>query len=203
VTAARGKNGQEGKPQNFLAFGVSLASVAKPTAATSRHPNTMVTTPDAQRSKAPTRDRVQLRPTPSVAINSANSSMTTTSQHKNSIFAHDLTPRPRWPMNLHTSYAPDEGGTRDFAISTPHFSRGRRVQEIHKMQNSGAPPFEPIPGAEQATSPSLPTPAPPKASSPPPPADEAGQSLIVWAINEGRDCARRVKCWLNDSAECR
>jgi hypothetical protein len=113
VSAACGK-WAGGKPQNFLAFGASLASVAKPTAASSRHPNTMVAMRAAQRSKAPTRDRVQLRPTSSVAIDSADSSMNTTSQHEISIRAHDLTPRLRWPMNLRTSYALDEGGTRDF-----------------------------------------------------------------------------------------
>jgi glutamate synthase (NADPH/NADH) small chain len=100
------------------------------------------------------------------------------------------------------------------------------------MQNSGPPPFEPIPGAEQSHPAELVLLAmgflgpeqrlleqlgverdtrsnaaiPAYASS----ADaifaasgRCGQSLIVWAINEGRDCGRRVERWLDDSAECR
>ena len=34
----------------------------------------------------------------------------------------DLTPWPRWPMKLRTSYALKEGGERDFAITTTHLS---------------------------------------------------------------------------------
>src|SRR5205085_6940597 len=47
----------------------------------------------------------------------------------------DLTPWPRWPMKLRTSYALNEGGTRDFAISTTHFSGSDgRVERIHWAQ---------------------------------------------------------------------
>jgi glutamate synthase (NADPH/NADH) small chain len=100
------------------------------------------------------------------------------------------------------------------------------------MQNSGPPPFEPIPGAEQSHPAELVLLAmgflgpeqrlleqlgverdtrsnaaiPAYASC----AEDifaasgrCGQSLIVWAINEGRDCGRRVERWLDDSAECR
>src|SRR5262249_38513184 len=34
----------------------------------------------------------------------------------------DLTPWPRWPMKLRTSYALDEGGRRDFAVTTTHLT---------------------------------------------------------------------------------
>jgi glutamate synthase (NADPH/NADH) small chain len=138
-----------------------------------------------------------------------------------------LTPWPRWPMKLRTSYALNEGGTRDFAISTTHFSGSDgRVEQIHWTQNSGAPPFAPIPGTEESHPAGLVllamgflgpeqtlleqlgverdarsnADAPAYATS----ADgvfaagdaRRGQSLIVWAINEGRQCAREVDRWL-------
>jgi glutamate synthase (NADPH/NADH) small chain len=52
-------------------------------------------------------------------------------------------------VELRTSYVLHEGGTRDVAISTTRFSGDGRVQEIHWMQNSGAPPFVLIPGTEE------------------------------------------------------
>jgi glutamate synthase (NADPH/NADH) small chain len=138
----------------------------------------------------------------------------------------DLTPWPRWPMKLRTSYALHEGGTRDFAISTTHFSGEGRVEEIHWTQNTGVPPFDPIPGTEEsrpaelvllamgflgpeqlvldqlgverdarsnAAAPSFATSAEGVFA-----AGDArrGQSLIVWAINEGRQCAKEVERWL-------
>jgi glutamate synthase (NADPH/NADH) small chain len=141
----------------------------------------------------------------------------------------DLTPWPRWPMKLRMSYALNEGGTRDFAISTTHFSgSGGRVEQIHWTQNSGAPPFEPVPGTEESHPAELVllamgflgpeqtlleqlgverdarsnADAPAYATS----ADgvfaagdaRRGQSLIVWAINEGRQCAREVDRWLGE-----
>jgi glutamate synthase (NADPH/NADH) small chain len=143
----------------------------------------------------------------------------------------DLTPWPRWPMKLRTSYALHEGGTRDFAISTTHLSGDGRVEEIHWMQNSGTPPFEPIPGTEESHPAELvllamgflgPEPhvleqlgverdtrsnaaAPAYATS----AEgvfaagdaRRGQSLIVWAINEGRESARVVERWLEENAD--
>ncbi len=62
----------------------------------------------------------------------------------------DVTPWPLWPMKLRTSYALKEGGSRSFAISTTGLSGNGRVQEIQWMRNSGAPPFEPVPGSEEA-----------------------------------------------------
>jgi glutamate synthase (NADPH/NADH) small chain len=137
-----------------------------------------------------------------------------------------LTPWPRWPMKLRTSYALKEGGDRDFAITTSQFTGNGRVQEIHWAENAGVPPFEPVAGTEDSRPAELvllamgflsPEPAlldaldvardargnadaPAYATS----VDgvfaagdaRRGQSLIVWAINEGRQCAAAVDRWL-------
>ena len=142
----------------------------------------------------------------------------------------DVTPWPRWPVKLRVPYALKEGGVRDFAISTTEFRGNGRVQEIGWMQNSGVPPFEPIPDTEETR-----------------PADlvllamgflgpeqgllgalgverdergnaratnyatsaggvfaagdaRRGQSLIVWAIREGRQCAAAVERFLAAAA---
>ena len=129
-------------------------------------------------------------------------------------------------MKLRTSYALHEGGTRDFALTTTHFSGNGRVQRIHWARNDGMPPFAPIPGTEESHPADLVllaagflgpeqelldhlgverdarsnAAAPAYATS----ADgvfaagdaRRGQSLIVWAINEGRECAREVDRWL-------
>jgi glutamate synthase (NADPH/NADH) small chain len=140
----------------------------------------------------------------------------------------DVTPWPRWPMKLRTSYALKEGGERDFAISTTQLSGNGRVREIHWQQNTGVPPFEPVPGTEESRPAELvllamgfvgPEPrllddlgverdargnagAPRFATSVEGvfAAGDArrGQSLIVWAVNEGRQCARAVDAWLNE-----
>jgi glutamate synthase (NADPH/NADH) small chain len=138
----------------------------------------------------------------------------------------DLTPWPLWPMKLRTSYALHEGGTRDFAITTTAFTGNGRVERIHWVENGGAPPFEPIAGTEQSRPADLVllamgflgpeqdllaglgvdrdargnADAPAYATS----AEgvfaagdaRRGQSLIVWAIDEGRRCAREVDRWL-------
>ena len=132
----------------------------------------------------------------------------------------DLTPWPRWPVKLRTSYALKEGGERDFAISTTKLTGNGRVQEVHWVKNSGEPPFDAIPGTEEShpvdlvllamgflhpeqpllealgvdTDPRGNAKAGAYATS----ADgvfaagdaRRGQSLIVWAINEGRQAAR-------------
>ncbi|MCY7303483.1 MAG: glutamate synthase subunit beta, partial [Thermoleophilia bacterium] len=139
----------------------------------------------------------------------------------------DLTPWPRWPMKLRTSYALKEGGERDFAISTTRFSgSGGNVRQIHWAHNDGAPPFSVIPGTEESRPAELvllamgflhpeqslleqlgverdgrgKVDAPSYTTS----VDgvfaagdaRRGQSLIVWAINEGRQCAEQVDRWL-------
>jgi glutamate synthase (NADPH/NADH) small chain len=139
----------------------------------------------------------------------------------------DLTPWPQWPMKLRTSYALKEGGTRDFAISTTELSgSGGHVEWIHWVENSGRPPFDPLPGTETRRRADLvllamgflhPEPAlldalgvakdprgNAKAGTYATSADgvfaagdaRRGQSLIVWAINEGRQCARMVDRYL-------
>ena len=142
----------------------------------------------------------------------------------------ELTPWPLWPMKLRTSYALKEGGERSFAVSTTGLSGNGRVQQIHWMQNTGAPPFEPVPGTEESRPAQLvllamgftgPEPglldtlgvardargnvdAAEFATSVPGvfAAGDArrGQSLIVWAIDEGRRCARAVDEYLASSS---
>ncbi len=143
----------------------------------------------------------------------------------------DITPWPRWPLKLRVPYALKEGGYRDFAISTTRFLGEGRVQEIEWSHNSGVPPFEPIPGTEDRRPADLvllamgflgPEPlvldqlgvekdersnakAPTFATSVAGvfAAGDArrGQSLIVWAINEGRRCAAAVDRWLAAQAQ--
>ena len=144
----------------------------------------------------------------------------------------ELTPWPLWPVKLRTSYALKEGGERSFAISTTGLSGRERVERIHWLQNSGTPPFAPVPGTEEShpaelvllamgfvgPEPELPAAlgverdargnvaASEYAASVPGvfAAGDArrGQSLIVWAIEEGRRCADAVNTWFHD-ANCR
>jgi glutamate synthase (NADPH/NADH) small chain len=139
---------------------------------------------------------------------------------------NDLTPWPLWPMKLRTSYALHEGGERDFAITTTRFSGNGRVQQIEWVQNNGAPPFAPIAGTEESrpaelvllamgflgpeqalleqlgverdTRSNADAPAYATSAEGVFAAGDArrGQSLIVWAIDEGRRCAREVDRWL-------
>ncbi len=139
----------------------------------------------------------------------------------------ELTPWPLWPMKLRTSYALHEGGDRSFAVSTTGLSGNGNVQQIHWMRNSGAPPFEPVPDTDESRPAQLvllamgfvgPEPAlldalgvardgrgnvdaAEFATSVPGvfAAGDArrGQSLIVWAIDEGRRCARAVDAYLS------
>jgi glutamate synthase (NADPH/NADH) small chain len=142
----------------------------------------------------------------------------------------DLTPWPRWPVKLRTSYALKEGGERDFAISTPKLTGSNgRVEEIHWVQNSGTPPFDAIEGTESSHPADLvllamgflgPDPRVLEAFAVEPDARgnanapvyatssdgvfaagdaRRGQSLIVWAIAEGRRCATAVDRWLETS----
>jgi glutamate synthase (NADPH/NADH) small chain len=140
----------------------------------------------------------------------------------------DLTPWPQWPMKLRTSYALKEGGEREFAISTTHFSGNGSVKEIHWAQNSGSPPFGLVDETEESRPAELVLLAmgflgPEQelleqlgverdARSNAAAAKYAtsvegvfaagdarrGQSLIVWAINEGRQCAAAVRAWLDE-----
>ncbi len=139
----------------------------------------------------------------------------------------DLTPWPLWPMKLRTSYALKEGGEREFSISTTGLTGNGSVERIHWVQNTGAPPFEALPGTEASqpaelvllamgfVGPEAPlleqfgvardgrgnAEAPRFATSVEGvfAAGDArrGQSLIVWAIAEGRKCAAVVDAWLS------
>jgi glutamate synthase (NADPH/NADH) small chain len=132
-------------------------------------------------------------------------------------------------MKLRTSYALKEGGERSFAVSTTGLGGNGRVQQIHWARNTGTPPFEPLPGTEESRPAQLvllamgflgPEPAlleglgvardargnvdaPQYATSVPGvfAAGDArrGQSLVVWAIEEGRRCAAAVDRWLSRS----
>ena len=132
----------------------------------------------------------------------------------------DLTPWPLWPAKLRTSYALKEGGERSFAISTTGLSGDGRVEAIHWVSNSGAPPFEPLPGTEETRPADLVLLAMGFLGAEPRLFEELGaeasrsayattrpgvfaagdcrrgQSLIVWAIEEGRRCAAAVDAWL-------
>src|SRR5580698_7613060 len=126
-------------------------------------------------------------------------------------------------MKLRGSYALNEGGERSFSISTTHFSGNGRVKEIHWAQNAGTPPFAPVDGTEESRPADLVLLAmgflgpeqgvleqlgverDPRSNAQAPAyatsldgvfaAGDArrGQSLIVWAINEGRQCAKIVE----------
>jgi glutamate synthase (NADPH/NADH) small chain len=138
----------------------------------------------------------------------------------------DLTPWPLWPAKLRTSYALKEGGERSFAISTTGLTGEGRVERIHWVRNSGVPPFEPLPGTEETRPAELVLLAMGFIGPEPRLLDELGvardgrgnvatedfatsvpgvfaagdarrgQSLIVWAIDEGRRCAAAVDAWL-------
>jgi glutamate synthase (NADPH/NADH) small chain len=142
-----------------------------------------------------------------------------------------LTPWPQWPMKLRSSYALDEGGRRDFAISTTELSGSDgHVEWIHWVENTGRPPFEPLPGSEARRPADLvllamgflhPEPAlldalgiakDPRGNAKAPTYETSapgvfaagdarrGQSLIVSAIDEGRRCARMVDRHLRRAA---
>jgi glutamate synthase (NADPH/NADH) small chain len=137
----------------------------------------------------------------------------------------DLTPWPLWPMKLRMSYALKEGGERSFSVSTTGLSGEGRVERIHWVQNTGVPPFDVVPGTEETHPAELVllamgflgpearllddlgverdargNAAAPKFATSVPGVFAAGdarrgQSLIVWAIDEGRRCARAVDQW--------
>ena len=137
-------------------------------------------------------------------------------------------------MKLRIPYALKEGGHRDFAISTTEMigSNGK-IEQIRWTQNSGKPPFEPIPGTdetrpadlvllamgflgpEQALLKEIGVEVDPRSNIK---ADygkfgtslpgvfaagdcRRGQSLVVWAINEGRAAARECDRYLMGSTD--
>jgi glutamate synthase (NADPH/NADH) small chain len=130
-------------------------------------------------------------------------------------------------MKLRTSYALKEGGDRDFAISTTKLTGDGRVEQIHWQQNVGVPPFDLVPGTDESRPADLVLLAMGFLGPETTVLDRLGvqrdgrgnvdaaryatsvdgvfaagdarrgQSLIVWAINEGRKCATEVTAWLD------
>jgi glutamate synthase (NADPH/NADH) small chain len=143
----------------------------------------------------------------------------------------DITPWPLWPAKLRTSYALEEGGDREFAISTARLSGNDCVEQIQWARNTGAPPFEPIAGTDETRPADLVLLAMGFVGPEPGLLDELGverdargnvattyyessvpgvfaagdarrgQSLIVWAIEEGRKCAAAVDTTLRSASD--
>ncbi|HEY2372653.1 MAG TPA: glutamate synthase subunit beta [Gaiellaceae bacterium] len=143
----------------------------------------------------------------------------------------DVTPWPLWPAKLRTSYALEEGGEREFAISTARLTGNGHVEEIHWARNTGAPPFDPVAGTDETRPADLVLLAMGFVGPEPGLLDELGverdaraniattnyessvpgvfasgdsrrgQSLIVWAIEEGRKCAAAVDATLRSASE--
>jgi len=123
-----------------------------------------------------------------------------------------VTPWPRWPMKLRTSYALKEGGDRGFSISTTRFSGDCRVERIHWQRNTGKPPFDLVPSTEEERPAELVLLAMGFLGPEPALVEQVedgvfvtgdarrGQSLIVWAIAEGRATADAVRAWLDADA---
>ena len=140
----------------------------------------------------------------------------------------ELTPWPLWPVKMRRSYAIKEGGEQIFALSTTGLSGEDHVERIHWVRNSGAPPFEPVPGSEETHPADLVLLAMGFVGPEAPLLDELGverdprgnaatrdyatsvpgvfaagdarrgQSRLGWAIEEGRRCAAAVDAWLAD-----
>ncbi len=58
------------------------------------------------------------------------------------------TPWPLWPMQLRVESSHEEGGIRDWSVSTVRFSGEGRVQKLHAMRVGPPPKFEPQAGTE-------------------------------------------------------
>jgi glutamate synthase (NADPH/NADH) small chain len=60
------------------------------------------------------------------------------------------TPWPLWPMQLRVESSHEEGGTRDWSVSTTQFigDGNGNVRQLHAARVGPAPKFEPIPGTE-------------------------------------------------------
>jgi glutamate synthase (NADPH/NADH) small chain len=62
----------------------------------------------------------------------------------------ESTPWPLWPMQLRVESSHEEGGLRDWSVSTVRFTGDEqgRVRKLHAMRVGPAPHFAPIPGTE-------------------------------------------------------
>ena len=60
------------------------------------------------------------------------------------------TPWPLWPLQLRSESSHEEGGVRDWAIGTTHFTgdENGNVKQLHALRVGPPPKFEPIPGTE-------------------------------------------------------
>src|ERR1019366_1056143 len=60
------------------------------------------------------------------------------------------TPWPLWPLQLRTESSHEEGGKREWAAATTHFSGDvfGNVEKLHGIRVGPPPKFEPIPGTE-------------------------------------------------------
>jgi glutamate synthase (NADPH/NADH) small chain len=60
------------------------------------------------------------------------------------------TPWPLWPMQLRVESSHEEGGIRQWSVSTTHFTGDDqgKVKQLHGVQVGPAPKFEPLPGTE-------------------------------------------------------
>jgi glutamate synthase (NADPH) small chain len=60
------------------------------------------------------------------------------------------TPWPLWPMQLRVESSHEEGGLRDWSVSTVRFSGDAQgnVKKLHAVRVSAPPKFEAIPGSE-------------------------------------------------------
>jgi glutamate synthase (NADPH) small chain len=140
--------------------------------------------------------------------------------------ADELTPWPIWPVKYRRSYAIAEGGEQRFALSTTGLSGAGRVERIHWVRNAGAPPFDAIAGsleehpadlvllamgflgpeAQLVEALELERDAHTNIAAPEYETSRPGvfatgdarrgQSLVVWAIEEGRRCAAAVDAYL-------
>jgi glutamate synthase (NADPH) small chain len=140
------------------------------------------------------------------------------------------TPWPLWPMQLRSESSHEEGGIRDWSVSTTRFTGDEygNVKQLHAVRVGPPPKFEPIPGSELTMEAGLVLLAmgflgPVKSGMIEQlglkldargniATDESymssipgifaagdmrrGQSLVVWAIAEGRKAARAVDLFL-------
>ncbi len=120
---------------------------------------------------------------------------------------HDPLAWPDWPMILRTSSSQEEGGERDFAVMTKRFlgSQGKLTGlEAVRVERQGGKLVE-LPGSAFVIEADLCLLALGFVGSTLKASGEGvftcgdarrGQSLVVWAIAEGRDCARDVHAYL-------
>ncbi|HWZ58008.1 MAG TPA: glutamate synthase subunit beta [Gemmatimonadaceae bacterium] len=111
------------------------------------------------------------------------------------------TPWPLWPMQLRTTHAHEEGGRREWRVSTTGFSGNGRVERLHATRVGTGEAFAidcemvllamGFTGAEPASQALGEEPGVFLAGD-----VRRGASLIVWAIREGRDAARAVDDYL-------